>query len=169
MCPSLSIQPQETHPNSNMKSRASSPGGRFCHPIITISYMTLDTAEAFSNDTNNHSNMKSSHFFQTNPPFYCPLVEVCPTPWTRPEVRDSTMTILKEIGEVPVLIKKEVSGFVLNRLQYALMNECWRLVQVPFTLLLQLVLKDHFFYKVPLAVYIIHYLRASAVSPGRRD
>ena len=40
------------------------------------------------------------------------------------------MVILKEIGEEPVLLKKEILGFALNRMQYALMNECWRLVEV---------------------------------------
>ncbi len=40
------------------------------------------------------------------------------------------MDILRETRQEPVLIEKEVFGFVLNRLQYALMNECWRLVQV---------------------------------------
>lgn len=37
---------------------------------------------------------------------------------------------MKEIGQAPIIVKKEVNGFVLNRLQYALLNEAWRLVEV---------------------------------------
>jgi hypothetical protein len=65
-----------------------------------------------------------------NPPFFCPLVEVVPSPWTDPEISKLTMTIMKEIGQTPVLLKKEIPGFALNRIQYALMMECWRLIQV---------------------------------------
>ncbi len=72
----------------------------------------------------------SRDFFQTNPPFFCPLVEVCPAPYTRPWVRDGALRMLRETGQEPVLLLKELPGFVLNRMQYAFMNECWRLVQV---------------------------------------
>lgn len=36
---------------------------------------------------------------------------------------------MKEIGQKPVIVKKEVYGFAINRMQYAIINECWRLVQ----------------------------------------
>jgi len=64
-----------------------------------------------------------------NPPFYCPVTEVVPAPWTEESVTSRTLAYMKEIGQVPVHIKKEVKGFVLNRLQYALLYECWRLVE----------------------------------------
>jgi len=63
-----------------------------------------------------------------NPPFYCPLVEVVPTPRTDKWVIDRCMAIMKEIGQVPVEFKKEVLGFAVNRLQYALLAECWNLI-----------------------------------------
>ncbi|CAH1798673.1 unnamed protein product [Owenia fusiformis] len=65
----------------------------------------------------------------TNPPYYAPLVEVVPAPWTNGVVISNTKSLLEEIGQTPVVLKKEVLGFVLNRIQYALLNECWRLVQ----------------------------------------
>jgi len=40
------------------------------------------------------------------------------------------MTLLKEIGQSPVLLKKEIAGFVLNRVQYAVLAEYWRLIAV---------------------------------------
>lgn len=64
-----------------------------------------------------------------NPPFYCPLTEVVPAPYTEQWVKDDTIKIMKEIGQTPVLLKKEIRGFALNRVQYALLSECWRLIQ----------------------------------------
>jgi len=63
-----------------------------------------------------------------NPPFYCPLTEVVPTPHTDKDVVDRCMAIMKEIGQVPVRFKKEILGFAVNRLQYALLAECWNLI-----------------------------------------
>ncbi|XP_062574660.1 lambda-crystallin-like isoform X2 [Saccostrea cucullata] len=67
----------------------------------------------------------------TNPPFYAPLVEVIPAPWTDPEVVFTTKELMTEIGQVPVLVKKEmeIDGFVFNRIQYAIVGECWRLYE----------------------------------------
>ncbi|XP_022094846.1 lambda-crystallin homolog [Acanthaster planci] len=63
-----------------------------------------------------------------NPPYYCPLVEIVPSPWTEQSVISRTRTLLEEVGQVPVTVKREVDGFALNRLQYAIINEAWRLV-----------------------------------------
>ncbi|XP_038059635.1 lambda-crystallin-like isoform X1 [Patiria miniata] len=63
-----------------------------------------------------------------NPPYYCPLVEIIPSPWTEPSVVSRTRTLLEGVGQVPVTVKKEIDGFALNRLQYAIINEAWRLV-----------------------------------------
>ena len=72
-----------------------------------------------------------SHFFsQTNPPYYVPLVEVVPAPWTDSKVIEQTVALMKDIGQSPVVTKKEVNGFLLNRLQYAVIMEAWRLVEV---------------------------------------
>lgn len=37
---------------------------------------------------------------------------------------------MEEIGQTPVLVKKEIDGFVSCRIQYAIINEAWRLVEV---------------------------------------
>ena len=67
---------------------------------------------------------------QVNPPFYCPVTEIVPAPYTDKWVTDNTVALLKEIGQSPVLLKKEVDGFVLNRIQYACLAEYWRLIAV---------------------------------------
>jgi len=63
-----------------------------------------------------------------NPPHLVPLVEVCGAPWTSPEAIDGAREIYREIGQVPVTINREINGFVLNRLQGALLAEAFRLV-----------------------------------------
>jgi L-gulonate 3-dehydrogenase len=63
-----------------------------------------------------------------NPPHLVPLVELCGTRWTSPEAIDRARDIYREIGQVPVTIKREIDGFVLNRLQGALLAEAFRLV-----------------------------------------
>lgn len=63
-----------------------------------------------------------------NPPHLVPLVELCGAPWTSPEAIDRARDIYREIGQVPVTIKREIDGFVLNRLQGALLAEAFRLV-----------------------------------------
>jgi 3-hydroxyacyl-CoA dehydrogenase len=63
-----------------------------------------------------------------NPPHLVPLVELCGAPWTSPEIIDRARNIYREIGQVPVTINREINGFVLNRLQGALLAEAFRLV-----------------------------------------
>ena len=69
-------------------------------------------------------------FFQVNPPHYIPVVEVVPAPWTEESVVDQTVALMRELGQAPVRLNKEVNGFLINRLQYALIMEAWRLVEV---------------------------------------
>lgn len=59
-----------------------------------------------------------------------PLVEVIPAPWTDSSVVERATSLLKEIGQAPVTLNKEVNGFLLNRIQYAIIMEGWRLVEV---------------------------------------
>jgi 3-hydroxyacyl-CoA dehydrogenase len=63
-----------------------------------------------------------------NPPHLVPLVELCGAPWTAPETIDRARKVYREIGQVPVTINREINGFVLNRLQGALLAEAFRLV-----------------------------------------
>lgn len=51
-----------------------------------------------------------------------------PASWTRQDIRDEARAMMKKIGQVPVSLTREMPGFVLNRMQYALLNECFRLV-----------------------------------------
>jgi 3-hydroxyacyl-CoA dehydrogenase len=64
-----------------------------------------------------------------NPPHLIPVVEVCGAPWTSPETKRRAIEILKSVGQVPIDVKREIDGFILNRLQVALLTEAFRLVE----------------------------------------
>lgn len=64
-----------------------------------------------------------------NPPHIVPVVEISPAPFTSPEVVARTRALHEKVGQVPIIVKREVEGFILNRLQAALLNEAWRLVK----------------------------------------
>lgn len=63
-----------------------------------------------------------------NPPHLVPVVELCPAPWTTQETLDRAATLYTQIGQVPVCMTEERDGFVLNRLQGALLAEALRLL-----------------------------------------
>jgi L-gulonate 3-dehydrogenase len=63
-----------------------------------------------------------------NPPHLVPVVELCGAPWTAPDTIDRARAIYAGVGQVPVTVHREVEGFVLNRLQGALLAEAFRLV-----------------------------------------
>ncbi|GGH20098.1 3-hydroxyacyl-CoA dehydrogenase [Alsobacter metallidurans] len=63
-----------------------------------------------------------------NPPHLVPIVELCGAPWTAPETVERARAAFSAIGQVPITVRKEVDGFILNRLQGALLAEAFRLV-----------------------------------------
>jgi len=68
-----------------------------------------------------------THFW--NPPHLIPLVEVVPGAETMPETVDATYDLLLSVGKHPVKVKKDVPGFVANRLQHALWREAISIVE----------------------------------------
>lgn len=64
-----------------------------------------------------------------NPPYLVPLVEVVPAKWTDADVVVGTVALLEAMGKTAVLVRKDVPGFVGNRLQHALWREAVALVQ----------------------------------------
>jgi 3-hydroxybutyryl-CoA dehydrogenase len=64
-----------------------------------------------------------------NPPFLVPLVEVIGTQWTSPQAVAWTMELHQAAGKKPAHVKKDVPGFIGNRLQHALWREAISLVE----------------------------------------
>ena len=63
-----------------------------------------------------------------NPPYLIPAVEVCPSPWTAPDVVERATAFMRSCGQAPLVMKREIDGFIMNRLQGALLEEAFRLV-----------------------------------------
>lgn len=64
----------------------------------------------------------------SNPPHLIPMIEVVPGEKTNQATIDDTIAVINDVGYYPCLLKKEVPGFVENRVLYAIMRECLALV-----------------------------------------
>lgn len=67
------------------------------------------------------------HWF--NPAELVPLVEVVATPLTAPGTIERLAGWARAAGKVPVVLQREIEGFIANRLQYALLREAYALVE----------------------------------------
>ena len=65
----------------------------------------------------------------TNPPYLVPLVELCPAPWTDPKTMERAHALYAAAGQTPVTLTREIHGFLLNRVQAAVLNECFTLFE----------------------------------------
>lgn len=63
-----------------------------------------------------------------NPPYLIPAAEVVPAPWTSAETVERARALLVDAGHAPLVMKRELDGFIMNRLQGALLEEAFRLV-----------------------------------------
>ena len=63
-----------------------------------------------------------------NPPSLIPAVEIVPAPWTGADAMDRCTALMERIGQKPIRMQREIDGFIMNRLQGALLQEAFRLV-----------------------------------------
>lgn len=82
-------------------------------------------ASEFSADLPGRQRVLVGH--PVNPPYLVPLVEVAPAPWTSPAAVARAHQLYAQAGQSPVLLKKEITGFLLNRIQGAVLNEALNL------------------------------------------
>ena len=83
-------------------------------------------ASAFTEGLSGRARCLVAH--PVNPPYLIPLVELCPAPWTDPDVVARTRALMARAGQVPATVAREMEGFALNRLQGALLAEAFRLI-----------------------------------------
>ncbi|KAL4999775.1 hypothetical protein BDV10DRAFT_183926 [Aspergillus recurvatus] len=101
---------------------------RYTRPSIVISSSTsgLPASGFIKLCSKDPSRILVGHPF--NPPHLVPLVEVVPHPGTSTSAIDTAMGFYKSLGKSPILLRREVPGFVANRLQAAINNEAYSLV-----------------------------------------
>lgn len=64
-----------------------------------------------------------------NPPYLIPVIEIVPAPFTEPACVERAESLFRHAGLSPVRVRKEVEGFVFNRLQGAVLREAYCLVR----------------------------------------
>ena len=99
-----------------------------CGPNVILASSTSGIpASAFTEDLPGRARCLVAH--PVNPPYLVPLVELVGAPWTAPEVIARARALMDSVKQVPVVAHKETRGFVLNRLQAALVAEAFRMVR----------------------------------------
>ena len=95
--------------------------------IVLASSTSAIVASTFTEHLRGRARCIVAH--PVNPPHLVPVVELCGAPWTSAETKARAKSVFRSVGQVPIDVKREVDGFVLNRLQVALLSEAFRLVQ----------------------------------------
>jgi 3-hydroxyacyl-CoA dehydrogenase len=101
--------------------RLAAPGA-----ILASSTSTI-VASAFTESLAGRHRCLVAH--PVNPPHLVPLVELVAAPWTAPAVVAKAKAVYEAVGQVPIVVKREIEGFILNRLQAVLLSEAFRLVE----------------------------------------
>ncbi len=94
---------------------------------LLISSSSTFRATDIARDMTDPGRMLIGHPF--NPPYLIPLVEVVPGERTSPAAVAEATAFYRALGKKPVALRKEIAGFVVNRLQAVLMSECINLVK----------------------------------------
>lgn len=94
---------------------------RTCPPPAVLASSSGRPASSLVERVRNRERVIAAHFW--NPAQLLPLVEVCAGPDTAPDVTEWTVAQLREAGKSPVVVGKEIDGFIGNRLQFALLRE----------------------------------------------
>jgi len=96
-----------------------------CPPPAVLASSSGQPASALVREVKHRKRVIAAHFWY--PPQLIPLVEVCGGPETGQDVVRFTVEALRAAGKQPVVIDKEVPGFIGNRLQFAMLREAWAL------------------------------------------
>ncbi|MCE7030161.1 3-hydroxyacyl-CoA dehydrogenase [Jiella avicenniae] len=84
-------------------------------------------ASAFTQACRNRGRFLIAH--PVNPPHLVPVVELVPAPWTDAQVLPWLRAEMERTGQAPIVVDREIEGFILNRLQGVLLMEAWKLFE----------------------------------------
>ena len=119
---------QENTPEDlQIKTKVFSQLDAAAHPsaIIASSTSALLPSKFTAHLTNRH---RCLVVHPINPPYLIPAAEIVPAPWTASDVVERTRAFLVAAGHAPLVMKRELDGFIMNRMQGALLEEAFRLV-----------------------------------------
>lgn len=118
---------ESVHERVELKTAIANAIGRAMRPeAIVGSSASGIVASLFTEEAPHRGRFLVAH--PVNPPHLVPIVELVPAPWTEPEVVTSVRALMADVGQVPVTVNREIEGFILNRLQGALLAEAWALL-----------------------------------------
>ena len=101
---------------------------KFCRrDCILATNTSVMSVTEISKKCTHRDRVVGAHFW--NPGHLIPLVEVVKSEFTTEEVMQDTIALLDRVGKKPVYCKKDVPGFVANRLQHALWREAIYMVE----------------------------------------
>ncbi|MBP01945.1 MAG: 3-hydroxyacyl-CoA dehydrogenase [Rhodospirillaceae bacterium] len=135
ICPTLEtavkgvIYVQESvYEEVDIKNKITQALDKVCEPKIIIGSSSSGIpSSAFTHNVLGRDRCLIAH--PVNPPYLVKLVEIVPAPWTKPENVDKVYQLMKEVGQEPIRVDREIDGFILNRLQGVLLNEAWALFE----------------------------------------
>lgn len=111
--------------NLELKRRIFGDLDRICPKPALLASSSGQPASALVENVRHRDRVIATHFWF--PPQLIPLVEVCGGPETSSEVVDWACDVLRDVGKEPAVIDQEISGFIGNRLQFAMLREAWSL------------------------------------------
>jgi L-gulonate 3-dehydrogenase len=94
--------------------------------VVLASSTSAIVASRFTEDLPGRARCLVAH--PVNPPHLIPLVELVGAPWTAAQTIARARETYERVGQVPIVVRREIEGFILNRLQGALIAEAFRLV-----------------------------------------
>ncbi len=101
-------------------------GAAPAHAILASNTSSLSITEMAS-QTDRPDKVIGMHFF--SPPVLMTLVEVVRGEGTSDETTDAIVELVKKLGKTPVVVRKDVRGFIVNRVLGAIMNEAFSVVE----------------------------------------
>jgi 3-hydroxybutyryl-CoA dehydrogenase len=96
---------------------------RLCAPVIVLGSTSGQPISLMVDRMKHPERAVAMHFIY--PAQLIPIVEICGGPQTSSDVVQWACDVMRAVGQTPALMNKEVDGFIINRLQFAVLREAW--------------------------------------------
>ena len=125
--PSVELVIEAVTEDLALKRRVFAELERFARPEVPLATNTSSfQVTEIGRHLKTRARVCGAHYFM--PAHIVPLVEIVCAEFTEPHVADKVEAAMKATGKVPVVVKKDIPGFLANRLQHALIREAFWLI-----------------------------------------